>query len=85
MNVAETKALISRSVTASQIIHFIFSSSGFPVFKLSDTGHHGLPMLYSHIKTDGQPGGPMLSQAQIQKYLEVLILKRLRRGHHRLA
>ena len=40
---------------------------GFPVLKLSESSPLGLPLLYPHIKVEGQPGGPMLSQAQIQK------------------
>lgn len=41
--------------------------SGFPVFKLSETSSHGIPLLYQNVKIEAQPGGPMLSQAQIQK------------------
>lgn len=48
-------------------MHLLFS--GYPVLKINDNANISLPLLSQHIHVGAQPGGPMLSQAQIQKLL----------------
>ncbi|KAH3844346.1 hypothetical protein DPMN_086604, partial [Dreissena polymorpha] len=41
----------------------------FPVLKLHENAH--IPLLSQHVRIEGQPGGPMLGQTQLQKLLGV--------------